>query len=173
MLLILVGKSGVGKTQIMYELTKHGFSIPPSYTTRPPRPNDDKIHLTDEEFDRLKQEHEFVDYVKYGGYKYGRKKSDILKAKETNLVIDLEPSGLSKYIDFCSKYQIPYYIVYLKCPEEWRIQRIQNDNIRRQRDDKYFDYYLDTYDLIIDVYRISTDKIISIIKTLVGDRHEQ
>ena len=168
MLLILVGKSGVGKTQIMYELTKHGFSIPPSYTTRPPRPNDDKIYLTEEEFDHLRQEHEFVDCVKYSGYKYGRKKSDILKAKEVNLIIDLEPSGLSKYIDFCNKYQIPYYIVYLKCPEEWWIQRIQDDEIRRQRNDRYFDYYLNTYDIIIDVYRIPIDKTVKIIKTLVS-----
>ena len=167
MLLILVGKSGVGKTQIMYELTKHGFIIPTGHTTRPPRPNDDKIHLTEEEFNRLIPE--LVDYTEYGGYKYGRKKSDILKAKETNLVIDLEPSGLSKYIDFCNKCQIPYFIVYLKCPEEWRIQRIQDDETRRQRNDNYFDYHLGIYDLIIDVYRIPIDKTIKIIKTLVGD----
>jgi len=167
MLLILVGKSGVGKTQIMYELTKHEFVIPTGYTTRPSRSNDDKIHLTDEEFNHLIPE--FVDCTQYNGYKYGRKRSDILKAKEINLVIDLEPNGLSKYIDFCNKHQIPYYIVYLKCPEEWRVQRIQGDEIRCQRNDNYFDYYLNKYDLIIDVYRIPIDKTIKIIKTLVGD----
>ena len=164
MLFILVGKSGVGKSTIIQKLQMLGFQFPPSYTTRPKRPNDDKICISEQEFETLIPE--FVEYTEYNGYKYGRKKSDILKAKDIDIIIDLEPKGIYTYIEFCQEHQIPYIVIYFKCLDQWRLQNVSNDISRLQRNDDYFDKYLHAYDLIIDVSRIPLNKIIEIIQVL-------
>jgi len=109
---------------------------------------------------------EFIEYTVYNGYKYGRRQSDILKAKHTNMVIDLEPHGLSTYIEFCQEHDIDYITVYLKCTDDQiRLRRVIQDKDRSRiyRDDNYFDQFLFAYDIVIDVTRIPLEKIVNMI----------
>lgn len=168
MLVILVGKSGVGKTSIIKRLQcKCKFIYPPSYTTRPRRQiNDDKIRITYTEFNECVDE--FIEYVYYNGNYYGRKKEDILQAKEIDLIIDLEPKGLSTYINFCKHNSIPYHTIYLHCDECIRITNIQEDNgneSRIYRNDEYFDTYfnINCYDIIINTHRFTIEQITQLI----------
>ena len=69
-ILLLVGKSGTGKTTIANRLVKkYGFKQVLSYTTRPPRYRQETGHLfvNDENFKKL----DLVAYTLFNGYHYG------------------------------------------------------------------------------------------------------
>lgn len=70
-LYLFVGKSASGKTTVANFLEKkHGFKQVNSYTTRPPRHDDEVGHIfvDDTEFDNLG---ELVAYTEYNGFRYG------------------------------------------------------------------------------------------------------
>ena len=70
-LYLFVGKSASGKTTVANFLEKkHGLKQVSSYTTRPPRYDDEigHIFLNDEQFDNLG---ELVAYTEYNGFRYG------------------------------------------------------------------------------------------------------
>lgn len=70
-LYLFVGKSASGKTSVANFLEKkHGFKQVNSYTTRPPRHEDEIGHVfvNDEQFDNLG---ELVAYTEYNGFRYG------------------------------------------------------------------------------------------------------
>lgn len=77
--LVIIGPSGVGKTSLVRELKKLGVVSPfPSWTTRPPRPEEreeqiDHIFVSDSEFEKQKQEGRFLETVSLFGlpYQYG------------------------------------------------------------------------------------------------------
>ena len=69
-LLLIVGKSGSGKTSIANELERRfGLRQLQSYTTRPPRSANDKGHIfvTPERFHSL----DLIAYTEFAGYEYG------------------------------------------------------------------------------------------------------
>jgi guanylate kinase len=165
MLLMLIGKSGTGKTSIINNLNR--FKYAPSYTTRPPRKNDDKIYIEHNEFCRILDE--FIEYTEYNNYWYGRKKADILLAKNENLIVDIEPIGLYKYTEFCNLHNIPYITIYLKCDESERLKRIKNDKIRISRIDNYFEdaEWFKFYDIILDTSKFTINEITQIIQCII------
>lgn len=66
----IVGPSGVGKTTIVNKLCeRYGFKAVASYTTRPPRYENEGGHtfVNDEEFDKLTDK---VAFAEFAGYRY-------------------------------------------------------------------------------------------------------
>lgn len=86
-ILCVVGPSGSGKNMIINQLLKRpGFVRVKTWTTRPRRPEDkeDAYHyITAVEFEK---EHFFESTV-YGGFYYGTKEEDIIKASQNGIVL--------------------------------------------------------------------------------------
>lgn len=106
-LVLLVGKSGTGKTTLEKMLVEYlGFKSVKSYTTRPKRTEDEDSHtfVSKEEFDALENK---VGYTKFNGYEYCATKEQLDNA--TIYVID--PAGV-EYLKN-SGYDREMFIVYL------------------------------------------------------------
>lgn len=87
---LIVGRSGVGKTTVVQELSKrYGYKEVQSYTTRPPRYEGETGHIfiTSEEFDRLEN---VCAYTEFMGNRYGVT-SDIID--ENDLYV-IDPCGV-------------------------------------------------------------------------------
>lgn len=90
-LIILIGRSGTGKTSVAkYLYDTYGWKQIDSYTTRPKRTEDEVGHnfVTDEEFDRIPKE-EIMAYVEYCGHRYCATRSQLNTA---DLYV-VEPDG--------------------------------------------------------------------------------
>lgn len=62
-MILISGASGSGKTTVTKELEKLGYSIIPTYTTRPPRPNDyGTICIEPSEFEYMLTHNKFISY---------------------------------------------------------------------------------------------------------------
>ncbi len=77
-LIVISGPSGSGKNTVitrLLERTKWPLVLSVSVTTRPPRPGErdgvDYFFVTPEEFERMKEAGEFVEYAEYVGHWYG------------------------------------------------------------------------------------------------------
>ena len=98
-LVLLLGKSGTGKTTVSFKLKeKHNWSLVDSYTTRPARFDGEPGHVfvSEAEFNRLPRE-EMMAYMHYRGYQYGSTSKQLNNA---DLYV-VEPSG---YQDVIQKY---------------------------------------------------------------------
>lgn len=88
---LIVGPSGSGKTTIANELkATYGYKAVESYTTRPPRYEDERGHIfvSDEEFDALGP---MCAYTEYNGYRYGVT-ADII---DTHDIYVIDPYGVT------------------------------------------------------------------------------
>lgn len=94
------GPSGVGKSSVVEGLldeTGAAFSV--SATTRPPRPGEvdgeDYHFVTPEEFDRLIDDGELMEWAEYGGHRYGTPRAPVFERLDRgeNVVLDIENSG--------------------------------------------------------------------------------
>jgi len=75
MKLLVLGPSCVGKTTLINMLVDVGYRGVKSYTTRPPRGNEDGyIFVTDRDFNKIDN---FADKSFHLGYQYGIRKSDL------------------------------------------------------------------------------------------------
>lgn len=115
-MLVLVGPSACGKTQIVGQLTKqYGLEKLVTYTSRKMRVgevNGKDYHFIDKlEFEQKIRNDFFIEYVNYNGNYYGTPRSELTK----NKVVILEPVGLKHYIE---KARNLITIVYLNCSKE-------------------------------------------------------
>ena len=97
-MLILVGASATGKTEIVKELVrKYGLIKMITYTTRPIRINEvngvDYHFISKQDFLSKVENGEFVETVCYNDNYYGTLKKDVDDRK----VVILEPSGLNNF----------------------------------------------------------------------------
>ena len=96
MLVILMGKSAVGKDSVLKEFVKHGYTPIVSTTTRQMRDGeipDVTYHYTDKDsFQKLIDAGKMIEYVCFNGNYYGIQAKDIDTTK--NQVVVLEPNGI-------------------------------------------------------------------------------
>lgn len=115
-MLVIVGPSASGKTQIVQELIKtYHMEKLVTYTSRAPRVNEvegrDYHFISKDDFEEKIKNNFFIEYVNYNNNYYGTSFSDLGE----NKVVILEPSGLKHYITHARNEVV---IVYLKCSKE-------------------------------------------------------
>jgi guanylate kinase len=96
---VISGPSGVGKgTLYKLLLNRHPntFATSVSHTTRDPRPGEqrdvDYYYIKMDEFEKMINEHKFVEHAKFGGNRYGTSKMTItdLTASGKVVLLDIE-----------------------------------------------------------------------------------
>lgn len=100
-LFVISGSSGVGKGTLLKSfLSKHtDFKLSVSCTTREPR--EGEVHginyffLTQEEFDNLIKNNEFLEWAEFSGNRYGTQKAYVERklAEGKNLILELDTVG--------------------------------------------------------------------------------
>lgn len=122
MLIILIGKSAVGKDSVLKEIMKHGYSSIVSTTTRPIREKetpDVSYHFTDREtFQNLINKGEMVEYVQFQDNFYGIQSSDV--DTNRNQVVVLELEGTKCLVEKFGRENV--YVVSLEMDEHTREQ---------------------------------------------------
>ena len=110
-MVILSSPSGAGKTTLVNLLSKkNNFEISVSHTTRQPRPNEvtgkDYYFVNDQEFKRLIQNEEFLEYAKVFNNFYGTSRTPVIDNlnKGKNVLFDIDWQGAdqikNKKLDF-------------------------------------------------------------------------
>ena len=110
-MVILSSPSGAGKTTLVNLLSKkNNFEISVSHTTRKPRPNEvsgkDYYFVNDQEFKRLIQNEEFLEYAKVFNNYYGTSRTPVIDNlnKGKNVLFDIDWQGAdqikNKNLDF-------------------------------------------------------------------------
>ena len=136
-MLIIVGKSSVGKDTIQKEILKLGYKPVVSYTTRPPRNGEvDGIayhFITKEEFLKKEEEGFFAETTSYNvatgeTWHYGSAIEDLAKDK----VMIVNPEGLKQIKKLKSLKPIAFYLM---ADEEtiWNRLRIRGDDALEAR----------------------------------------
>ena len=99
-MIILSSPSGAGKTTLVSLLSKlDNFEISISHTTRQPRineiPNKDYYFVNEEEFQRLIQNQEFLEYAKVFNNYYGTSRTPVIQnlEKNYNVIFDIDWQG--------------------------------------------------------------------------------
>ena len=99
-LFVISGASGVGKSTVLANVMSRRkdleFSV--SATTRAPRPNEiDGVHyyfVTNEKFQKMIDNHEFVEYDGHMGKFYGTPRAQLEeKLSHSHVILDIEPVG--------------------------------------------------------------------------------
>ena len=110
-MVILSSPSGAGKTTLVNQLAKkNNFEISISHTTRKPRPNEssgkDYYFVSDQEFKRLINNQEFLEYAKVFNNYYGTSRTPVIDNlnKGKNVLFDIDWQGAdqikNKELDF-------------------------------------------------------------------------
>lgn len=156
-MILLVGQSASGKTEIAKFLSAHyGIKKAITNTTRPIRKGEingvDYYFLSKEEFLKLKEEGNLVESTIYNSNYYGCSKKELGKEK----CIVLEPEGIASFLKFNDGSMVVFL---LKASKETRKARMlsrgdKNEDImkRLENDDSSFDESKIKYD-----YAIATD----------------
>jgi guanylate kinase len=99
-LIVMSGPGGVGKSTITAQLRGHpAIVISVSATTREPRDNEidgrDYHFLTDEKFDKLISDNEFLEWAEFAGARYGtlRKSVDEARSLGKHVLLEIEIAG--------------------------------------------------------------------------------
>lgn len=172
-MIILIGPSASGKTEIVKYLVKHfNYSKFITTTTREKRINEingvDYNFISLDDFLLKIKNNEFIEYVKYNSNYYGTLKRNI--SLTTCLII--EPSGLKAFKELKDPSIVSFY---LETSKEIRKQRmierkdkIEDINIRLKNDDEifnvnnikqYIDYYIDSNFSSIEQLATKIDKL--------------
>jgi len=147
--IIIVGPGGSGKDFLRKKLTLRGFTYGVSFTSRPPRENEEEgvdYFCRDEEFFEINKDI-FLEIQSFNGWKYGISKGEFEKK---NLFI-LSPSGLRS---LSKEDRSRSFVIYINPPLEIRSERLRkrndadNTDRRLAADNQDFFQFLD-YDIII------------------------
>jgi guanylate kinase len=169
----LIGESGSGKTTIVESLSKMGFDILQSYTTRKPRTENEWGHLfcSVEEYEAFKANGDIVAYSYFNNYHYFSTKEQMYKTDF--YVVDFDGAvDLKNNIN-----DIDFILVYLQVPTDIRIERmmqrgdsesfaisrVNHDSVKFS-ENKFFDYSINntgeidkTIDVLMAILDIEKD----------------
>ena len=160
---LVIGRSGCGKdTLVNYMCQKYGLKKLKSYTTRPPRQNEEDTHIFISPEEVKKYQDDIIAYTKIGEFEYFATKSQL---KDINFYI-IDPKGVKDLENIPNlKEEFSFIKLFIYLPEKERKKRIalrgdseeaflkrqegekqQFDNFELQTD--LFDYAICNMDLI-------------------------
>ena len=161
-ILCIIGPSASGKTSIGDELEKYGYQHIVGHTTRKPRPGEIEgktyYYVTLDEFNKIKENNEFVEYRPYSSHWVGTTKQEVLsKLKNTEALYSIVT--FDGYLNLKKAFpNIPIDTLYINLDIETCIQRLKKrdapiDEIQRRienykNDDVYS--YQAKCDFVID-----------------------
>jgi guanylate kinase len=96
---VITGPSGVGKGTVIRTLRERmpELELSVSATTRPPRPGEepgrDYWFLSPEEFEKRLARGDFLEHAEYAGNRYGTLRSELDRAGDRVLVLEIELQG--------------------------------------------------------------------------------
>lgn len=134
-MLVIIGPSACGKTQIVNQLIqKYHFNKLVTYTTRPMRIGEkqdvDYHFISEGEFTQKIKEDFFLEFVKYNGNYYGTSYSDLAFDK----VVIIEVEGLKAYIE---KVRNQIKIIYIRCSKPIRrIRMMHRGDMQKNVDER-------------------------------------
>ncbi|WLD91687.1 guanylate kinase [Alkalihalobacillus sp. AL-G] len=169
---IYTGPDGSGrKTLAKMVATAFDMETVLSYTTRPPRhyeTNGEDYHfVTEETFQKMHQQQEFLESVDIDGYRYGIREQDIVGAfKDHKLVyLTLNPEGADKLKQMYGKNVVRIFIYADRETVIKRQQERQDDEVEIRRHMSHYDeimahkpnceHAFENYDLPQVSYQIS------------------
>lgn len=173
MIVILVGESASGKSTLAADLQEfEGFSRIVTYTTRPPRDGEqdgiDYHFVTDEKFNEMIVNNEFVEHASYRGWQYGT----AINSKITeDIVVVLTPAGARAFRKFAAEHpelELDIFVIYLMVDRRSRLVKLleRGDDIeeayrRSLSDVGQFDAFEREADYIMhnDKYCLSSDDV--------------
>ena len=186
MIIVLVGESASGKSTIenLIRNRNKSFSKIVSYTTRPMRDKEtegiDYHFISDEEFESMIKNDDFVEFAKYRGWNYGSAKKDYNDNK--NHIAVLTPHGCRTLKRWGDNNNTKIISIYFKVDRRSRMIKILNrgDDIdeayrRNISDVGQFDGFEDEADYIInnDNYKKGIEEIYSETMNIVkGEMNE-
>ena len=120
-LLVLSGPGGVGKSTVAKKLREAGdFWVSVSATTRKPRSNEidgrDYFFVTDEEFTRMTNANEFLEWAEFAGNRYGTPLEKVEHALllGRNVLLEIEIAGAKQV-----KAHLPQSVLVFLEPPTW------------------------------------------------------
>ena len=135
-MVILSSPSGAGKTTLVNLISRQdNFEISVSHTTRQPRPNEisdkDYYFVNDEEFKRLINNQEFLEYAKVFENYYGTTRTPVIDKlnKKQNVIFDIDWQGADQIKNKKLDYKlITFYI--LPPSKEILFERLSNRDMK-------------------------------------------
>ena len=135
-MVILSSPSGAGKTTLVNLLSKQdNFEISVSHTTRQPRPNEtpnkDYYFVNDEEFKRLINNQEFLEYAKVFENYYGTTRSPVIDKlnKKRNVLFDIDWQGADQIKNKKLDYKLITFFI-LPPSKEILFERLSNRDMK-------------------------------------------
>lgn len=127
MVIVLMGKSAVGKDTVLNELvSEFDLTRVVSATNRVPREGEtdgkDYHFVTAEQFDEMIKNNEFIEHVEFNGVKYGCPKMSIDLDKDMCIVV--ETNGAKAFIEEFGKENV--FVVNLTLDDKKRYERASN-----------------------------------------------
>ena len=149
-IILLVGKSGSGKTTVADMLAeKYNLSVLKSYTTRPPRVNDDSHIVSIDEFNKLENK---IAYTEFNGNYYCATAEQL----DNNDIYVIDPDGI-EYLKEHYHGSKRLIDIYIDCDEKTRRSRM------KQRDDtsEQIESRISNDEIKFDMQKYKPTKIIS------------
>jgi guanylate kinase len=135
-MIILSSPSGAGKTTLVNLLSKQkNFEISVSHTTRLPRPNEtpdkDYYFVSDEEFKRLINNQEFLEYAKVFENYYGTTRTPVIDKlnKNHNVLFDIDWQGADQIKNKRLDYKLITFFI-LPPSKEVLFERLSNRDMK-------------------------------------------
>lgn len=146
-IMTLTGPSGSGKTCLVKELCEHnGFAKLISVTTRPKRTGEvegeDYYFLNGEQFSKLHNAGDLLQYVKFNGFEYGTSKQELQRVFDSGLtpVVIVEPSGIEHFRKIAQENDCALKTVFLTAQKQVLIRRYL-ERVVSEKDLSRMDYH--------------------------------
>ena len=135
-MIILSSPSGAGKTTLVKLLSeKNNFFISVSHTTRKPRLNEtngkDYFFVTNQEFERLINNDEFIEYAKVFNNLYGTTRTPVIQNLEKNLnvIFDIDWQGADQIKNKKLDYKLITFFI-LPPSKKILLERLSNRDMK-------------------------------------------